>query len=69
MYQIFSFFQCLFINGKPAYVTIKIDNKKVAKTTQESERVWNQTFKIHCAHPAECRQKKDSNSLEPNTGA
>ncbi|XP_058780206.1 phospholipase D alpha 4-like [Vicia villosa] len=43
-------FNCLCINGKPAYVTIKIDNKKVAKTIQESERIWNQTFQIHCAH-------------------
>ncbi|XP_020224395.1 phospholipase D alpha 4 [Cajanus cajan] len=46
-------FNCVFTNGKPAYVTIMIDNKKVAKTTQESERVWNQTFQIQCAHPAD----------------
>lgn len=39
--------------GKPAYVTIKIDNKKVAKTAQQSERIWNQTFQIHCAHLAD----------------
>lgn len=31
-------------------MTIKIDNKTVAKTTQESDRVWNQTFQILCAH-------------------
>lgn len=32
-------------------MTIKIDSKKVAKTTQEHDRVWNQTFQILCAHP------------------
>ena len=32
-------------------MTIKIDNKKVAKTTLERDRVWNQTFQILCAHP------------------
>ncbi|XP_061346125.1 phospholipase D alpha 4-like [Gastrolobium bilobum] len=46
-------FNCICTNGKPSYVTIKIDNKRVVKTTQESERVWNQTFQIHCAHPAD----------------
>lgn len=49
----FLFFQCVFAKGKPAYVTIKIDNKKMAKTTLEQERVWNQTFQIQCAHPAD----------------
>ncbi|KAF3450620.1 hypothetical protein FNV43_RR06709 [Rhamnella rubrinervis] len=44
-------FNCVFANGKPAYVTIKIDNKKVAETTHERDRVWNQTFQILCAHP------------------
>ena len=44
-------FQCICSNGKPAYVTIKIDNKKVAKTSKDSDRVWNQTFQIQCAHP------------------
>ncbi|EEF34982.1 phospholipase D alpha 4 [Ricinus communis] len=44
-------FNCLFLNGKPTYVTIKIGNKKVAKTSQEHDRVWNQTFQILCAHP------------------
>ncbi|KAK4736143.1 hypothetical protein R3W88_010404 [Solanum pinnatisectum] len=43
-------FKCISSNGKPAFVTIKIDNKTVAKTTQESDRVWNQTFQILCAH-------------------
>ncbi|KAJ1411164.1 Phospholipase D/Transphosphatidylase [Sesbania bispinosa] len=46
-------FNCLFTNGRPAYVTIKINDKKVAKTTLERERVWNQTFQIQCAHPAD----------------
>lgn len=40
-------------NGKPTYVTIKIDDKKVAKTTKERNRVWNQTFQILCAHPSD----------------
>ncbi|KAL5156688.1 Phospholipase D alpha 4 [Glycine soja] len=44
-------FNCVCTNGKPAYVTINIDNNRVAKTTQEHERVWNQTFQIQCAHP------------------
>ncbi|WCJ39558.1 phospholipase D alpha 4 [Euphorbia peplus] len=43
-------FNC-FLNGKPSYVTIKINNKKVAKTSEEQDRVWNQTFQILCAHP------------------
>ncbi|QCE02265.1 phospholipase D alpha 4-like isoform X2 [Vigna unguiculata] len=46
-------FNCLCTNGKPAYVTIKIDNQKFAKTSEESNRVWNQTFQIQCAHPAD----------------
>ncbi|XP_024028177.1 phospholipase D alpha 4 [Morus notabilis] len=45
-------FNCILANGKPAYVTIKIDNKKVAKTTSERDRVWNQSFQILCAHPS-----------------
>jgi len=52
-FQSFSCFQCLCTNGKPAYVTIKIDNQKFAKTSEESNRVWNQTFQIQCAHPAD----------------
>ncbi|XAR67639.1 Phospholipase D [Bertholletia excelsa] len=42
---------CMCANGKPTYVTIKIDNKKVAATSHERDRVWNQTFQILCAHP------------------
>lgn len=44
--------QCI-AKGKPAFVTIKIDNKKVAETSHECDRVWNQTFQILCAHPPE----------------
>ncbi|KAJ6704343.1 PHOSPHOLIPASE D [Salix viminalis] len=44
-------FNCLFMNGNPTYVTIKIGKKKVAKTSHECDRVWNQTFQILCAHP------------------
>ncbi|KAK4479576.1 hypothetical protein RD792_015094 [Penstemon davidsonii] len=43
-------FKCISAYGRPAYVTVKIDNKKVAKTTNERDRVWNQTFQILCAH-------------------
>ncbi|KAL1298288.1 hypothetical protein HN51_042662 [Arachis hypogaea] len=46
-------FNCLCPNGKPAFVTIKIGNKVMAKTTQERGRVWNQTFQIQCAHPCD----------------
>ncbi|KAI5665472.1 hypothetical protein M9H77_15325 [Catharanthus roseus] len=45
-------FRCI-AKGKPAFVTIKIDNKKVAETSHECDRVWNQTFQILCAHPPE----------------
>ncbi|GMY34557.1 phospholipase D alpha 4 [Fagus crenata] len=45
-------FNCIFARGKPAYVTIAIDDKKVAETSHESDRVWNETFKILCAHPS-----------------
>ncbi|KAL5190775.1 Phospholipase D alpha 4 [Glycine soja] len=45
--------KCICANGNPAYVTIKIDNQKFAKTSQEINRVWNQTFQIHYAHPAD----------------
>lgn len=34
-------------------MTIKIDDEKVAETTHERDRVWNQTFQILCAHPPE----------------
>ncbi|XP_042488659.1 phospholipase D alpha 4 [Macadamia integrifolia] len=44
---------CLFFREKPTYVTIKIDNKKVAETSHEFDRVWNQTFQILCAHPSD----------------
>ncbi|KAJ4835857.1 Phospholipase D alpha 4 [Turnera subulata] len=44
-------FNCMFTTGNPTYVTIKIDKKKMAKTSHERDRVWNQTFQILCAHP------------------
>lgn len=34
-------------------MTIKIDNNKVAATSQKTDRVWNQTFQILCAHPSD----------------
>ncbi|KAL2337970.1 hypothetical protein Fmac_012416 [Flemingia macrophylla] len=52
-FDCFSCFRFICTNGEPAYVTIKIDNQKFAKTSQESNRVWNQTFQIQCAHPAD----------------
>ncbi|KAL2493228.1 Phospholipase D epsilon [Abeliophyllum distichum] len=45
--------RCISAIGKSAYVTIKIDNKKVAKTSNQRDRVWNQTFQILCAHPSD----------------
>ncbi|KAJ0515151.1 putative phospholipase D [Helianthus annuus] len=42
---------CINPTGAPAYVSIKIDNKKIASTSHESERVWNQTLRVLCAHP------------------
>ncbi|XP_027125025.1 phospholipase D alpha 4 [Coffea arabica] len=45
-------FSCV-ANEKPAYVTIKIANKKVAETAHEHDRIWNQTFQILCAHPSD----------------
>lgn len=32
-------------------MNVKIDKRKVAKTSLERERIWNQTFQILCAHP------------------
>ncbi|XP_059455839.1 phospholipase D alpha 4 [Corylus avellana] len=46
-------FNCLFARGKPAYVTIEIDDKKEAQTSHEHDRVWNENFQILCAHPPE----------------
>lgn len=45
------FVQCLSGSSRPAYVTIKIGQHKMAKTTSEQDRIWNQTFQILCAHP------------------
>ncbi|KAE8669841.1 Phospholipase D epsilon [Hibiscus syriacus] len=44
-------FNCMLANGKATYVTIKLENTMVAKTSYERDRVWNQTFQILCAHP------------------
>ena len=43
--------QCLSASSRPAYVTIRIGEHKMAKTTREHDRIWNQTFQIQCAHP------------------
>ncbi|XP_010542434.1 PREDICTED: phospholipase D alpha 4 isoform X2 [Tarenaya hassleriana] len=43
---------CIITRPKPAYVTIKLNKKRVAKTSSERDRVWNQTFQILCAHRA-----------------
>ncbi|KAL5997378.1 hypothetical protein ACLOJK_008308 [Asimina triloba] len=40
-------------SDKPAYVTIKLNETRVAKTTEEIDRAWNQSFQILCAHAAE----------------
>lgn len=32
-------------------MTVKINNHKVASTSHEIDRVWNQTLRILCAHP------------------
>ncbi|KAJ0242382.1 Phospholipase D alpha 4 [Hirschfeldia incana] len=44
-------FSCICTKPRPAYVTVKLNKKKVAKTSTEHDRVWNQTFQILCAHP------------------
>ncbi|XP_076881215.1 phospholipase D alpha 4-like [Bidens hawaiensis] len=41
---------CINPTGAPTYVTIKIDHKKIASTSHESDRVWNQTLRVQCAH-------------------
>ncbi|KAK1416878.1 hypothetical protein QVD17_25997 [Tagetes erecta] len=41
---------CINPTGAPAYVTIKIDHKKMASTSHETSRVWNQTLRVLCAH-------------------
>ncbi|GMH16011.1 hypothetical protein Nepgr_017852 [Nepenthes gracilis] len=44
-------FGCLSLYGKKTYVSIKIDHQTVARTSREKDRVWNQTYRIMCAHP------------------
>ncbi|KAI3966409.1 hypothetical protein MKW92_037897 [Papaver armeniacum] len=46
-------FNCACLGEKATYITIKINEKKVAETKQVSDRTWNQTFQILCAHPAD----------------
>ncbi|KAL7601339.1 hypothetical protein Lser_V15G25288 [Lactuca serriola] len=41
---------CINPAGKPTYVTIKINHKKIASTSHESSRIWNQTIRVLCAH-------------------
>ncbi|KAK1318058.1 Phospholipase D epsilon [Acorus calamus] len=43
-------FNCLFACDKQMYVTISLDDTRVAETTHEDDRSWNQTFRILCAH-------------------
>ncbi|KAK1295429.1 Phospholipase D epsilon [Acorus calamus] len=43
-------FNCLFACDKQTYVTISLDDTRVAETTHEDDRSWNQTFRILCAH-------------------
>ncbi|KAK3410846.1 hypothetical protein EUGRSUZ_J02872 [Eucalyptus grandis] len=42
---------CILAYGRPVHVTIKINNETVAKTSEKRDRIWNQTFRILCAHP------------------
>lgn len=44
--------QCAFLGKEPAYVTIKLGETKVAETSREIDRIWNQSFRILCAHPS-----------------
>ncbi|KAI3936715.1 hypothetical protein MKX01_034144 [Papaver californicum] len=48
-------FNCAWIGEKATYITIKLNEKKVAETKQVSDRTWNQTFQILCAHPADSK--------------
>ncbi|KAG9146826.1 hypothetical protein Leryth_005143 [Lithospermum erythrorhizon] len=46
---------CMPRNRRSTYVTIKMDNKKVAQTSHARDCVWNQTFQILCAHPSDAK--------------
>ncbi|GAB2228019.1 hypothetical protein Droror1_Dr00009848 [Drosera rotundifolia] len=50
-YQPSSPCMCLGSKGRPTYVSIKINQQTVARTSYERDRIWNQTFQILCAHP------------------
>ncbi|CAN6448972.1 unnamed protein product [Victoria cruziana] len=43
---------CVLGELEPARVVIKLDRTKVAETSQDAERLWNQCFHILCAHRA-----------------
>ncbi|KAK9102600.1 hypothetical protein Sjap_019854 [Stephania japonica] len=43
-------FNCIPVGEKASYVTIKIDQKKVAETSHKFDRLWNETFRVLCAH-------------------
>ncbi|XP_077252065.1 phospholipase D alpha 4 [Tasmannia lanceolata] len=44
-------FNCIIVGKeKAAYVTIKLDQTKVSETSHKLDRIWNQTFRIRCAH-------------------
>ncbi|KAG9446476.1 hypothetical protein H6P81_012604 [Aristolochia fimbriata] len=36
---------------RPAYVSIKLNKTRVAETTHQLDRTWNEAFDIFCAHP------------------
>ncbi|XP_058101957.1 phospholipase D alpha 4 isoform X3 [Magnolia sinica] len=44
---------CICVGEKPSYVTIKLNETKVAETTHELDRTWNQSFQILCAHSSD----------------
>ncbi|XP_010262168.1 PREDICTED: phospholipase D alpha 4 [Nelumbo nucifera] len=48
-----SLLDCILGGEKQSYVTIEIDNKKVAETSHQFDRVWNQSFQILCAYPSD----------------
>ncbi|KAJ0989577.1 hypothetical protein J5N97_007933 [Dioscorea zingiberensis] len=46
-------FNCALLAKEPTYVSIKLGETKVAETSHEFDRIWYQSFRILCAHPAE----------------
>ncbi|XP_068652263.1 phospholipase D alpha 4-like [Aristolochia californica] len=45
-----SFYWTMLTGEKPAYITIKLNKTKVAETSHQLDRTWNETFDILCAH-------------------